>query len=287
MADGAAIELCANIVLRDDPHLFATALFAPEPARSRLMVLYALDCELSRATRASKESMIPRMRLQWWRDIIADAADGGAPKAHEVAGPLARLIQTDQALISDIHELNGGDVLSRMIAGYEQELDAPFAEDAYLAWAYGRFGARLGLAGSISPLGPEYGHDGDMSAASRVLALGLALRSARRLAAEAGHTLLPNVMGSDLAGLARGQISDALADLLKTLASGTLADLKALRSSRSLRGEALVAHLPIRREVRVIRRVARRPAALLELNEADEIPFQGLRLAWAAWWRRW
>ena len=49
-------QACADIVRRDDPQLYKTALFAPEPARSRLMVLYAFDIELSRATRASAES---------------------------------------------------------------------------------------------------------------------------------------------------------------------------------------------------------------------------------------
>jgi phytoene/squalene synthetase len=36
----------------------------------------------------SKEAMIGEMRLQWWRDVVAEAS----PRAHEVAGPLHRLI---------------------------------------------------------------------------------------------------------------------------------------------------------------------------------------------------
>lgn len=287
MAGGAEVAACAEIVERDDPHLYATALFAPEPVRSRLMVLYAFDCELSRATRASKESLIPRMRLQWWHDVIREAAEGGEPKAHEVAGPLARLIQTDPALVSDIQDLDRGDVLSLMVTGYEVELDAPFTAERFEHWTRNRFGARLGFAGSISPLGPEFGHDGDDSAASRVLALGLACRTAYRMAAERGHCLLPGLQTGELGALARGEVSDSLAARLRGLCSTVLAELKVLRKARRLKGEALVAHLPVRREARVLARVARDPAAILGQVDDVDRPFRGLGLALAVWRRRW
>ncbi|MFK7943839.1 MAG: squalene/phytoene synthase family protein [Paracoccaceae bacterium] len=287
MASGAAIAACATIVERDDPHLYATALFAPEPARSRLMVLYAFDCELSRAASASAESLIPRMRLQWWRDVIQEAATGGEPKAHEVAGPLARLIQTDPALISDIQELNGGDLLSRMTSGFECELSAPFTSDSFDDWARDRFGSRLGLAGSISPLGPEFGHDADDSAACRVLAYGLALRTAARMAASSGRTLLPDLRGEDLAALGRGEVSANLQKSLAERASASITALRSLRGTRRLRGEALVAHLPIRREARVIAKVARNPAIITKLPDEKVRPFEGLGLALAVWRRRW
>ncbi len=55
----------ATMVRRLDPDLFHTALFAPEPARQRLMVLYAFDIELSRAAARAAEPLIAAMRLQW------------------------------------------------------------------------------------------------------------------------------------------------------------------------------------------------------------------------------
>ena len=140
-------EACAEIVRRDDPHLYATALFAPEPARSHLMVLYAFDCELSRATRASKESMIPRMRLQWWRDLVTEAAEGGKPKAHEVAEPLARLFR----LPVFAPGLDPAPFLA-MVDGHEAELNAPFDAKAFDTWARQRFAARVAAAISLLTL---------------------------------------------------------------------------------------------------------------------------------------
>lgn len=280
-------EACAEIVARDDPHLHATALFSPKNARWRLMVLYAFDCELSRATRASSESMIPRMRLQWWRDVLERARGDAPPPAHEVAGPLTHLIRRDPSLLSDMAEFPGRDVLSQMIDGHEAGLDAPFSADEFTAWAGQRFGARLGLAGSILPAPEDQGRVADCSAATRTLALGMAFRTAHRMAAETGRTLLPDLRGADLAAFARGEMTGAAAEAVQGLATSALTDLKALRKSRRLKGLALIAHLPVRREALVLRRVARDPGVLVgKLDDVDR-PFDGLRLAIAAWRGRW
>ena len=281
------IEACAAIVERDDPHLHATALFAPEPARARLMVLYAFDCELSRATRVSAESMIPRMRLQWWRDVIERAASDAPAPEHEVAGPLTILIRSDPALLSDMADLPGQDVLSCMVRGHEAELDAPFDPDGFQRWADDRFGARLGMAGSILPMGAEYGHAADRSPAAQALGLGFALRNAARMAAS-GKTLLPGLAGGDLAALGRGELTEASLGLLRDLARTTLAGLRDWRRGRKrLPTLPLVAHLPVRREERILRRVARNPAAILGQIDDVERPFAGLGLAWRAWRGRW
>ncbi len=95
------IAACTEIVARDDPHLHATALFARPPVRARLMVLYAFDIELSRATHASKESLIPRMRLQWWRDALEEIAGAGIVRKHEVTSPLADVLDDEGARCLD------------------------------------------------------------------------------------------------------------------------------------------------------------------------------------------
>ena len=284
----AAIQACAEIVRRDDPHLHATALFAPEPARSRLMVLYAFDCELSRATRASRESMIPRMRLQWWRDVAARALGDGPAPEHEVAGPLTQLIRSDPSMRSDMEEFPGRDVLSQMIDGHEATLDAPFDIDAFTAWARARFGARLALAGSILPGGPDQGRMADRSVAGQALGFALACRTALRMVRDQGHCLLPDMRGPALTALARGELPDDAARALSTKARMLLDDLKALRGKRrELKGAALAAHLPLLRERRVLRLVARDAAAILGQIDPVDRPFQGLGLALAAWRGRW
>lgn len=84
-----SVEACAALVERGDPDRFAATMAAPPAARARLWPLYAFNLEVARAPWVTKEPMIAEMRLQWWRDVVAEPA----PRAHEVAGPLHALIQ--------------------------------------------------------------------------------------------------------------------------------------------------------------------------------------------------
>jgi len=86
------LQACAEMVERSDPDRFRVAMAAPPPAREILFPLYAFNLEVARAPWRTRESMIAEMRLQWWRDVVEEAAAGGAPKAHEVAGPLGALL---------------------------------------------------------------------------------------------------------------------------------------------------------------------------------------------------
>ena len=83
-------DACAALVERGDPDRFAAVMAAPVAARVRLWPLYAFNLEVARAPWVTKEPMIAEMRLQWWRDVVAEPR----ARAHEVAGPLHDLIQT-------------------------------------------------------------------------------------------------------------------------------------------------------------------------------------------------
>lgn len=91
------IRACAEFVERVDPERFQAAMAAPIAARLKLFVIYAFYGELSRAPWASQESMIAEMRLQWWRDLGEDIAQGRAPKRHYVATPLAAVLAPELA----------------------------------------------------------------------------------------------------------------------------------------------------------------------------------------------
>ena len=80
------------MVRRLDKDRFLAALFAPEPARSRLMALYAFNLEVARTRENVSEPMIGEIRLQWWRDAL-DAIYKGTPPEHEVAQSLAEAIE--------------------------------------------------------------------------------------------------------------------------------------------------------------------------------------------------
>lgn len=86
------IAACAELVRRGDPDRFLAVMAAPPAARARLFPLYAFNLEVARAPWVTSEQLIAEMRLQWWRDVVENAASGAA-RAHEVAAPLHELIR--------------------------------------------------------------------------------------------------------------------------------------------------------------------------------------------------
>jgi len=84
-----SLAACADLVERGDADRFAAVMAAPQGLRARLWPLYAFNLEIARAPWVTQQPMIAEMRLQWWRDVVAEAA----PRAHEVAGPLHELIR--------------------------------------------------------------------------------------------------------------------------------------------------------------------------------------------------
>ena len=112
------LDACAALVARGDPDRFAALMAAPQAARPRLLPLYAFNLEVARAPWVTQEPMIAEMRLQWWRDVVAEPA----PRAHEVAGPLHALI-TQENLPQD--------VLDRLIEARRWDIyREPFADEA-------------------------------------------------------------------------------------------------------------------------------------------------------------
>ncbi|HUF55945.1 MAG TPA: squalene/phytoene synthase family protein, partial [Thermohalobaculum sp.] len=185
----------AALVRRDDPLLFRTALFAAEPGRGRLMTLYAFDIELSRALSRTREPMIARMRLQWWRDVVEAAAAGGAPRRHEVAAPLHALVADGRL---------SRPALDGLIEAREAELEGLDDRGAFEAWATRRFGGLIALA--AESLGAGAGPVADAAdAAGRAMAAAFVLRHAGPMAAEGRAPLLPGAGAESRRALARGE----------------------------------------------------------------------------------
>lgn len=87
-----SVAACAALVERGDPDRFRAVMAAPVEARAQLFPLYAFNLEVARAPWVTQEPLIAEMRLQWWREVVENAASGVA-RAHEVAGPLHELIR--------------------------------------------------------------------------------------------------------------------------------------------------------------------------------------------------
>ena len=113
-----SINACAALVEAGDPDRFLAAMAAPTKVRGRLFVLYALNLEVAKAPFVTQEPMIAEMRLQFWRDTVADAAAGKQVRAHEVAAPLAAVMDKvgldadalDQMIAARRFDIYAGDI---------------------------------------------------------------------------------------------------------------------------------------------------------------------------------
>ena len=101
MSFDADLNACAALVERADPLRFRAAMAAPVAARRVLFPLYAFNVEVARAPWVTQEPMIAEMRLQWWRDVSEEIAEGRAVRRHEVATPLAQAITPQDAALLD------------------------------------------------------------------------------------------------------------------------------------------------------------------------------------------
>ncbi len=80
--------------------------------REALFALYALNHELAKTREVVRETMMGRIRLQWWRDAI-DELYAGQVREHQVLGALAEVLP--QAV--------GRDVLFKLIEAREMDLE--------------------------------------------------------------------------------------------------------------------------------------------------------------------
>ncbi|MHA1528685.1 MAG: squalene/phytoene synthase family protein [Alphaproteobacteria bacterium] len=267
-----ALSPAATLVRRLDPDLFHAALFAPEPARERLMVLYAFDIEVSRVAARTTEPLIAAMRLQWWRDLVA----GETASGHELAEPLRQLLSASALPADD---------LERLIEAREMELDGPMDQHRFGDWLDARFGALTRLAVHLLAGGNPAARRA-AGAVGHANGVAFALRTAAAMAAEANTFLLPGLAPEDRAALARGRTTGHARVIAHGLASQAQIRLAISRAERrAVPKAATPALLPVWRAERVLRRARR-----LDLDLQRDLAGQGSRgmaLAWRALRGRW
>ena len=76
-----------------DRDRFLAVLFAPEPQRRGLLALLAFDHELARTRTVTREPMLARIRLEWWREAVAEAAGEGKPRAQPIVESLSETVR--------------------------------------------------------------------------------------------------------------------------------------------------------------------------------------------------
>ena len=92
-APEASQRYVLDTVRRADRDRFLGALFAPEPARTRFVGILAFDHELARTRSVTREPMLARIRLEWWREAVAEAAGSGKPRAQPIVESLSETVR--------------------------------------------------------------------------------------------------------------------------------------------------------------------------------------------------
>jgi len=190
-----SVQACADIVARADPDRFASAMTARVADREVLFPLYAFNLEVAKAPWLTKEPLIAQMRLQFWRDVLADVEAGQTPKAHEVAQPLADAIAARGVPTAPL-----SDMIDARLTDVERE---PFEGPAPL-WRYLEATSGALMVAAMSGLGHR---DPDTA---RVLgrAQGLAAFIAARPELEAqGWRAAPDDMIAPMIDIALGDLA--------------------------------------------------------------------------------
>jgi phytoene synthase len=115
-APASAHDYVLGEVRAADRGRFLASLFAPEPGRRGLLALLAFDHELARTGSVTHEPMLARIRLEWWREAVVEAAGEGEPRAQPIVKALSEAIRR--------HGLPASRFLD-LIDAREEEIEGP------------------------------------------------------------------------------------------------------------------------------------------------------------------
>ncbi len=115
-APEASHRYVLDLVRSADRDRFLAALFASEPARSGLLALLAFDHELARTRTVTREPMLARIRLEWWREAVAEAAGTAKPRAQPIVESLSETVRR--------HGLTPARLVA-LIDAREEEIEGP------------------------------------------------------------------------------------------------------------------------------------------------------------------
>jgi phytoene synthase len=115
-APEASHRYVLELVRGADRERFLGALFAPEPQRNGLLSLLAFEHELARTRSVTREPMLARIRLEWWREAMAEAAGAGKPRAQPIVEVLSETVRRHGLELES---------LIRLIDAREEEIEGP------------------------------------------------------------------------------------------------------------------------------------------------------------------
>ena len=92
-APEASQRYVLDTVRRADRDRFLGALFAPEPARAICWLFWRSITSWRAPARVTREPMLARIRLEWWREAVAEAAGSGKPRAQPLVESLSETVR--------------------------------------------------------------------------------------------------------------------------------------------------------------------------------------------------
>ncbi|MSO70822.1 MAG: squalene/phytoene synthase family protein [Alphaproteobacteria bacterium] len=217
------VSYCAEIVRSYDRDRYLTALFAPSAQRAALLALYAFNLEVARTREAVRTPEMGLIRLQWWREAIAELYAGNC-RQHPVLEELAPLAP----------RLSRG-LIDRLLDAREHDLaPEPFATLDDLA-VYGRT-----TAGVLLELALELLDAADPSSRKAAHALGtgwalLGLLRSTPIHARAGRTMLPSTLlrdgGLDPGALLAARGTQQMASVVREVAERARREISSAREA--------------------------------------------------------
>jgi phytoene/squalene synthetase len=186
-AEESSIAYCLQQVRRYDRDRYLTVVAAPREAAADLAALYAFNLEIALVRDQVSEPMLGRIRLQWWREAIAEVYEG-RPRHHAVLQSLAAL-HARTSSPDCLHRAH----FERMIDARESELDEiiPADLDALESYADATSGDLLRLAAEAAGVDAA---SGDPAALIRHVGVGFGLTGIARATlylARKRRTMLP------------------------------------------------------------------------------------------------
>jgi phytoene synthase len=267
MAESAAS--CDELVRRVDFNRYLSTLFVPRQQRAELNVLYAFNYEVARTAESVSQPIAGQIRLQWWRDRIAELYRGVAID-HRLVEALGLAIVAHalpRELFDDLIDAREHDLEEAPFPNLESlESYADATSGHVMRLAARILGARDSLDNDARSLGIAYALTGLCRALPQHAARRRLMLPADRIAAS----------GLSIEAIFSGTAGQGLQPLIEDMATRARFHLDACRGHRIARG-VLPALLPASL-VRLYLRKLTRPE-FEPLRDASEISIPRRQLA--------
>ncbi|MCD8497116.1 MAG: squalene/phytoene synthase family protein [Alphaproteobacteria bacterium] len=90
---GNTLSYCGALVKDQDHDRFLITLMMPHDRYEALFALFAFNHEIAKTREVVSETQLGLIRLQWWRDQLANIYGGGEVPEHEILQPLSKAIK--------------------------------------------------------------------------------------------------------------------------------------------------------------------------------------------------